>query len=300
MPQPIGWIAQILVIESWPTFREVEIQWIAWALGAVGLVVLALAGRRKQESGGLAWPVLSVLGIASGVLVTLVAVRAAFSGVPLVAMAWTWQLSLALLWMLAMYVWTVRLAASRLAAAMAVSISVLCGISLLFCIQAKQWYPNWPVGNVLLLTSSCLAGVFLLAAWGYNRFAYAARTGRPWDYAVASVPAVMLAVVTVILSMSGRRAAVLGIVGGLLFVAIAWLLLRRQARRVTWRVKLGVAAGLVTLAAGTMLSVPRLFHRGRWESVLLARRCTGGRRSCFSTSRPPVGLAWGLGSWLSR
>ncbi len=279
LPQPIGWIAQVLVIESWPTFREVEIQWIAWALGAVGLVVLALLGGRKQDEPGRAKAVLSVLSVASAVLLLLVGIRAVFSSVPLIGLAWTWQLALSLLWMLALYIWTIRVSVSSLAAAVAVSISILCGISLLFCIQARQWYPNWPVGNVLLLTSSCLAGAFLLAAWCFSRLMRARRTGRPWDYLLASVLFGMLVIVMVVLSMAGRRAAVLGLTAGLVFVAVAWLLGRSQAGRVTRHVKLGLVAGLVALVAAAAFCVPRLFHSGRWESVLL--RAEMYRRTAF-------------------
>lgn len=273
-PQPIGWVAQVLTVESWPTYQGVEIRWLAWALGTVALLGLAAVTRQRQPENSATGPVFRWIIGAAAVLVVLVAVRAIFSAVPEVGLAWTWQVALALLWMLGLYVWTTRLPARTVARTIALSTSSLCAISLLYCIQGRQVYPNWPTGNVLLLTTSCLAGVFLLGTWTYTEWTAAQDAGEMRDYVTCLVPGVLFVMTAVVLSMAGRRAGVLGLAVGGAFIAVMTLLRRAdlsapadplRARRL----KITMAVILLAAVAAAAVTAPRMLGGKRWESVAL-------------------------------
>ena len=292
-PQPIGWIVRLLVIESWVTQKTIEIRWVAWALGVLGLVALAVGVRRRQPAAQPVAPVFGMLVISSTLLAVLVAIRAIFSQVPEMGLVWTWQLLLALIWMLVLYVWTIGLSLQTLTRALALSLSTLSAIGLLYCIQARQPYPNWPTGNVLLLTTACLAAVFLLGPRAYGRLAAARRTGDLRDYAVGLAVATLFVINAVALSLSGRRAGVLGLTAGAGFIAILTFLRRAEARVAgaatsqspdtaspgersaaltasdpARRAKLVILAVVLVLLVGGLVVAPRLLTAGRWQTVL--------------------------------
>ena len=50
MPWPISWLADVLVVESWPTYATLEIRWVAWAVGSLVLTLLAAAAARRYSA----------------------------------------------------------------------------------------------------------------------------------------------------------------------------------------------------------------------------------------------------------
>jgi hypothetical protein len=261
-PQPTGWIAQILVVETWPTYGTIEIRPVAWAAGTLGIAILAVltAGRWgvRREAGQL----LAALAAYCVALVGLVAALAATSPVAELGFGWTWRLGLGLAWMLLLYWWSLRLPVELPAKAMALSVTVLAAISLLYSLQGSQRYPNWPIGNVLLLTTACLVAIFLLGTWAYGLFIDALRTARKRDWAAGLVVTLLLLLVAAAVSMSGRRGGLVGLAAGTSFVLLTALVRSRRSKLVALIV-VGLAAGL-----GAAL-VPRLFRSGRWETVVL-------------------------------
>lgn len=262
MPWPISWIADILVVESWPTYGTLEVRWVAWAVGAFLLTFLAAAVARHNSAMQQARTLLGGLAAYSCLLVALVAVLGATSPVPDLGLSWTWQLALGLAWMLALYWWAVRLPIRSLAYGIAISLAVLAAFSLLYSLQGSQRYPNWPVGNVLLLTTACLAAVFLLGAWSHGLLNDALRTGRKASWAAGLAVAALFLLVAIALSMSGRRAGILGLLAG-----GAFLLLLTQVR--TRRAWIGVLILAVLGGSAATALVPRLLQSGRWETVVL-------------------------------
>lgn len=261
-PQPIGWIAQILVVESWPTYETLEIRWLALALGTLGLTGLAAltAGRiRGCQEGTI---LLAGLAGYCSVLVGLVAALAATSPVPELGLSWTWQLATVLVWMLTVYWWGVKAPLTAPLYSIGLAMAVLAAISLLYSLQGSQRYPNWPIGNVLLLTTACVVGIFLLGTWAYGLLVEGLRSGRRSAWLGALTVSVLLVLLAVAVSMAGRRAGVLGLLAGAGFMLLLVVIRSRRA-------KLGV---LVLAMAGACLAavlVPRLFKSGRWETVVL-------------------------------
>jgi hypothetical protein len=261
-PQPIGGIAQLLVVESWPTYGTLEIRWVAWAAGTLTLTVLAAAAARRYSVQPQARALLGGLAGYCVLLVALVAALGATSPVAELGLSWTWQLALALTWMLGLYWWAVRLPFRTFAHTIAVSLAVLAAISLLYSFQGSQRYPNWPVGNVLLLTTACLAAVFLLGTWAYGLLVEAMRTRRRGYWAAGLAVAVLFLLVAIALSMSGRRAGILGLMAGGGFILVLAQLRSRRA----WT---GVLVLAVVAASAGVVLVPKLFKSGRWETVVL-------------------------------
>lgn len=270
-PEPLGWFTRVLAVESWPTGDGFDVRWVVWAIVSAALLVTALLTPREAEaSPSHSGAVVRVLGGAGAILLGLVAVRSVFSAVPLVAWMWTWQLALAVLWMVALYMWTVRLSVRPLARAVGLAVALLSGLSVLFVVQSQETYPSWPTGNVLFLTTACLVGVFLLGGWAWERLLRALRTGRVWDYSLAMGIASLAGLVMITLSMAGRRSAVLGLAAGVLYITVLWLLqpvdVSRRGRfvRLSKRAVLGILL-VVMVTAG--VAGARLLHSGRWESV---------------------------------
>lgn len=323
-PQPIGSIVRLLAIQSWPMYEPADIRWLAWAVGATALVVLIAAsgqwrvvsgkgrgvtgdrlrdagtrgsGEEEVEHGPMRRTLAPEIGtyrilfLLSVGLVALVAVRAAFAAVPAVGWTWTWQLGLGLLWMLTMYVWTPGTGVRTLGLSLPGAVAILCAVSLLSCAQLDRPYPVWPVGNVLVLTSECLMALFILAAWGYGSWRAVRQVGGALHWISLIVAAALLVPVGVALWMSGRRAAVLGLLAGAGFIAVATL--GASVRWRTWRVA-GVLAG-VMIAASALYAVvvPRMLTTGRWETVLLRREMYKGAGSIL-LSRPAT-LLVGVG-----
>ncbi len=114
VPQPIGWITQLLEVESWPTFESSEVRWVIWGLATVALIVPAVAFGRRRDATDASRPTFELLVLVCGSLALLVTVRAIFVAVPVVGLAWTWQMALGLVWMLAVYAWTVRLSVATI------------------------------------------------------------------------------------------------------------------------------------------------------------------------------------------
>ncbi len=261
LPIPIRWIARVLVVESWPTYETLEIRWVAWAAGALALTVLAGATIRRGGEQPASRAILAGLVGYCLLLMLLVVMLATTSPVRELGLAWTWRLPLALSWMLALYWWASRVPIATVARAVALSLATLAAISLLYSLQGSQRYPNWPVGNVLLLTTGCLAGVFLLGTWAYGALTAALRGYRGcWVGGLAA--SALLVLVAIATSLSGRRAGLLGLAAGAGLILLLWLAQYRQGRI--------VAPGLVlaTVVAGAVFG-PRLFKSGRWETVVL-------------------------------
>lgn len=261
LPVPIRWIARVLVVESWPTYETLEIRWVAWAIGALVLTVLAGGTARRWSEPPAAQALLAGLAGYCVLLMALVAMLSATTLVPELGLAWTWQLALALSWMLVLYWWATRLPIATLARAVGLSLASLAAISLLYSLQGSQRYPNWPVGNVLLLTTGCLAGIFLLGTWAYGSLIAAVRGCRGCWAGGLAVSALLL-LVAIATSLSGRRAGLLGLAAGGGLILLLWLARYRHGRTI------GLAMVLAAVSTAAVL-VPQLFKSGRWETVVL-------------------------------
>ena len=291
-PQPIGWIAQILVVESWPTFGTLEIRWVALTAGTCALAILAVAMAGRWSANRATTVLLGSLAGYCAALVGLVLLLAITSPVVELGLMWTWQLAAELAWMLVLYWWAVRLPIGATAKAIGLSLAALAAISLLYSLQGAQRYPNWPVGNVLLLTTACLAGVFLLGLWAYQLFADALRTGHRRDWVGGLVVTATLLLVSIAVSMSGRRAGVLGLLAGGAFIFLLSLVRSRRA-------KVGVLVLVIVAGVLAAVAVPRLFRSGRWESVVL-RAALYSNTADLLAKYPLIGVGPGhLGAYLT-
>jgi hypothetical protein len=292
MPWPISWLAEVLVVESWPTYATLEIRWVAWAVGSLVLTLLAVVAARRYSIPPQARALLGGLAGYSIVLVALVAALGATSPVADLGLSWTWQLALGLAWMLGLYWWAVRLPLRTPAHAIAISLTILAAFSLLYSLQGSQRYPNWPVGNVLLLTTACLAAIFLLGTWANSLLTDALRTGRRASWAAGFAIATLFLLVAIALSMSGRRAGILGLLAGGAFL----LLLTQVRTRRAWIsvLVLAVLAGSVGAALA-----PKLLKSGRWETIVL-RMALYDNTLDLLRQNPLVGVGPGqLGAYLT-
>jgi hypothetical protein len=261
LPQPISWIRQVLALESWPTYDTYEIRWPAWTVGTLVLTILMAASARRLAVPRESTVLLAGLAGYSTILLALVAILAMTSPIPLVGLSWTWQLAAALTWMLVLYWWAVRVPIDASARALALSVAALAAISLLCLLQIHERYPNWPVGNVLPLTTACLAGVFLTGTWACELFLAVRRTHRTGVWIGALVVTALLLVLLVTAALAGRRAALLGLLAGAAFIVVLTLARGRRSR-------IGLLAiALLAMALAAVL-VPRLFKSGRWETVV--------------------------------
>jgi O-antigen ligase len=291
-PQPIGWIAQILVVETWPTFGTLEIRWVTLTGGAWAMAALAAWMSRRRP---VARPVSVLFGgllLYCAALVSLVALLAATAPVVELGIMWTWQLASLLGWMLAVYWWAGRSPVAAPLRAISLSLALLVAISLLYSLQGSQRYPNWPVGNVLLLTTACLSGVFLLGTWAYARLLQAMQTRRWSDYLAGGALTALLLLVAIALSLSGRRAGVLGLLAGAAFMLVVSLVHSRRA-------KAGLLILVILAAALGAVTAPRLFRSGRWETVVLRMELYKNTVNLLKQS-PLIGVGPGhLGAYLT-
>lgn len=271
-PQPLGWITQLLVIESWPTYERIEVRWFAWAIGATVLVLLAMIkGERATGRSPVTDAVFTRLTIVGVALSVLVAVRAGYSAVPVVGLAWTWQLVLSLLWMVAIYTWTVRAGAARVVAVTGLSIAGLAGITFLGYIQSDQPEPIWPTGNVLLLSTACLAGVFLLGAWACRHWVMGERTHRWRHYCIAAVATSLVAMTVGVLWLAARRSGAVGLSAGAIFILAVglarWKDGSRDAVQKSRRVRVAILAVAIGAVAAAAAVLPAVLDSRRWVSV---------------------------------
>jgi len=263
-PQPIGWIIQAFVVEAWPTYSGTEIRWAVWAAGNALLVLLAVVSARAWPDHSRRGHLAVMLAGLCAALVLAVAVRAAWSRVPVVGLAWTWQLGIGLSWMCVICWWSLRLPAEVWLKAVAVGLVGLAVASLAYSVQGGGQFPAWPAGNVLLLSTACVAGIFLTGTWAYSFLATRWEPDQRARLAGGVAACAALLVMAVAAAMAARRSAIVGLAGG---AALLLFLTLRGSRGGK-----AVLAGVVLLAAlvgGTAL--PRLLRTGRWESVILRR-----------------------------
>jgi len=266
-PQPLDWIAGVLSVECWPTHTPLPLRLLAWALGAAALGGLAAVTRHRSPVPHVTDAVLAALVGTGAILVLLAAVRAVFASVPLVGLMWTWQLALALAWMLGVYVWTVRLGGPAVARAVALSLSVLAAVSLLFRVYGRLRFPNIPTGNVLFLTTACLAGLFLTATWAYASLSTGWRERKRRDLAAGLVAAGLTIMMLAALWLASRRAALVGLAAGAIYI-VAVLPRGWPGRGGPWRGRQVILATVLAVVATAAVLVPLLYKAKRWESIL--------------------------------